>query len=118
MQEIKLHHLSHIAMGTSQLQQNSTGSAKSANTTAADGAASVPKDGKKSDAGENDDDNDNDDDDSDSRSGFWKKLIGSRGMEGGNDHPSTDMPQMVWFVPVVALIAVGVAITAYCSFAT
>ena len=66
MQDIKLHHLNHIAMGTSQLQQNSTGTAESANSTSAADAPTAPKAEKKDDGSDDDDD-----DDDDARAGFW-----------------------------------------------
>jgi hypothetical protein len=54
--------------------------------------------------------------------GFWKKIIGGdpggMGMGNGDHHPSKDIPALVWALPIVGLVGVGIAITAYCSFGT
>ena len=62
-----------------------------------------------------------DDPDDQSKQGFIKNLIGSSpmdGMGGGDHHPSKDIPALVWALPIVGFIGVGIAVAAYCSFGT
>jgi hypothetical protein len=62
-----------------------------------------------------------DDPDDQSKQGFFKNLIGSSpmdGMGGGDHHPSKDIPALVWALPIVGFIGVGIAVAAYCSFGT
>ena len=40
------------------------------------------------------------------------------GMGGGDHHPSKDIPALVWALPIVGFIGVGIAVAAYCSFGT
>ncbi len=62
------------------------------------------------------------------RSGVWnvwslttqlgfrrKKIIGGNSMVPGEEdkHPSTDMPKMVWVLPILCIVAIGLAVTAY-----
>lgn len=63
-----------------------------------------------------------DDDEQAAKMGFWKKIIGGNpggmGMGNGDHHPSKDIPALVWALPIVGFVGVGIAIAAYCSFGT
>lgn len=61
-----------------------------------------------------------DNEEEEGKSGFWKRIIGSNSMTPGmeNHHPSKDIPALVYALPIVGFIGVGIAIAAYCSFGT
>jgi hypothetical protein len=61
-----------------------------------------------------------DDPEDQGKAGFWKNIIGGSSMTPGmeNHHPSKDIPALVYALPIVGFIGVGVAIAAYCSFGT
>ena len=87
-------------------------------------AAAEPAEGKGEDADDDDEpDGIADNADEAAKTGFFKNIIGGGmggmgGMEGGNHHPSKDIPALVYALPIVGFIGVGVAIAAYCSFGT
>ena len=61
-----------------------------------------------------------DNDEEAGKAGFWKQIIGGSSMTPGmeNHHPSKDIPALVYALPIVGFIGVGIAIAAYCSFGT
>ena len=87
-------------------------------------AAAEPAEGKGEDADDDDEpDGIADNADEAAKTGFFKNIIGGGmggmgAMEGGNHHPSKDIPALVYALPIVGFIGVGVAIAAYCSFGT
>ena len=87
-------------------------------------AAAEPAEGKGDDSDDDDEpDGIADNADEAAKTGFFKNIIGGGmggmgAMEGGNHHPSKDIPALVYALPIVGFIGVGVAIAAYCSFGT
>jgi len=92
---------------------------------AEDDAADADADADADDDKDGDDEPDGvaDDDEQAAKMGFWKKIIGGdpsggMGMGNGDHHPPKDIPALVWALPIVGLVGVGIAIAAYCSFGT
>uniref|UniRef100_A0A6U5A1L8 Uncharacterized protein n=2 Tax=Hemiselmis andersenii TaxID=464988 RepID=A0A6U5A1L8_HEMAN len=93
------------------------GSALAANATGGNGTeAAAPKAAAVStDSGDGADD----DDGGDEREGFWKHMIGgSSVIDDGAPHKPSSMPSIIWILPVVGFIGVGIAVTAYCVLGT
>ena len=60
-----------------------------------------------------------DDESQQAKIGFFKNIIGGGMTPGTEDHhPSKDIPTLVYLLPVVGFIGVGLAIGAYCMFGT
>jgi len=94
------------------------------NATATDDAAA---DGDDADADSDDDDDEVDEpdgiadnDEEAGKAGFWKKIIGGNSMTPGmeNHHPSKDIPALVYALPIVGFVGVGIAVAAYFTFGT